>query len=278
VEITHVDEGPVRIITMAGPKGLNIFTGAAREGFEAALTSADRDDGVRVVILQGTARSFSIGADLEAFPEAPCDPTDFVAAFLRTNCLPEQLRKPVLAVVHGQATAGGFELALACDWIFASPAATFSLPEARFGLVAGYAAARLAHTAGAHLARRILMTGEVLGAAEAARLGIPVTVAEQGDPLDAARAMAAQICRSAPQAVRLIKQRSVALARATDPDFTASLTAYAQLWNLPDTLEATAAWRQDRPPVYQPLSDPWLAARDEEADHGEQTDGTAARG
>jgi enoyl-CoA hydratase/carnithine racemase len=103
------------------------------------------------------------------------------------------------------------------------------------------------------------MTGESLSAADAARFGLPVTVPEGHDPLTAAREMAAQICRSTPHAVRLIKQRSVVLERtlSLDPDSSTSLAAYARLWNLPDTQEAVAAWRENRPPVFQPMSDPW---------------------
>ena len=245
MEITFRDDGPVRVVTLSGPRGVNVFTARAHDRLEAVLTEADADDAVRVIVLTGTSRTFSVGADIGAFPPAPCDPTEFVDRFLAVNALPERLDTPVLAAVHGAATAGGFELALACDWILAAPAATFSLPEARFGLVAGYAAARLAQTVGAHRARRLLLTGETLTATQAAEFGLPVTVTDQ-DPLDAAVAMAAQICRSAPHAVRIIKQRSVAQAGATDPDLQVSLQAYAQLWNLPETRSAIAAWRDKR--------------------------------
>ncbi|MFC5751927.1 enoyl-CoA hydratase/isomerase family protein [Actinomadura rugatobispora] len=255
MEISHDDQGPVRVITMSGPGGLNVFTLDVHEELGARLTEADGDDRVRVIILQGTDRSFSAGADIDSFPAAPCDPTTFVTEFLQANSLPERLRKPVLAVVRGSATAGGFELALACDWIFALPEARFSLPEARFGLVAGYAAARLTHIVGAHHARRLLMTGESLTADGAATLGLPVTVAD--DPLQAALGMADQICRGTPHAIRLIKQRTVALGRAFDPDFGISVAAYAQLWNLPDTREAITAWRENRPARQRPLNDPW---------------------
>lgn len=243
MDISCHDEGPVRVVTLSGPRGVNVVTARVHDRLEAVLTEADRDEAVRVVILTGTGRTFSVGADIGAFPEE--DPTEFVARFLAVNALPERLGTPVLAAVHGTATAGGFELALACDWIFAAPSATFSLPEARFGLVAGYAAARLAQTVGAHRARRLLMTGETLTATQAVEFGLPVTVTEQ-DPLEAAAAMAARICRSAPHAVRIIKQRSVAQAGAADPDLQVSLMAYAELWNLPETRSATADWRAKR--------------------------------
>lgn len=237
---------------MRGPRDLNVFTLEAHEALGAALLAADRDEGVRVILLSGTARSFSAGADIEAFPRPPADPAGWVRTFLQANSLPERLTKPVLAVVHGAAVAGGFELALACDWILAGPDATFALPEARFGLVAGYGAARLAQSIGAHRARRLLLTGETLNAGDAAALGLHVTAVQQGDPLDAAHEMAEQICRSAPEAVRVIKQRSVSQALALDPGFEVSLEAYTRLWNHPDTQEGIAAFREGRDPVFLP--------------------------
>jgi len=257
MDISFEDRGAVRVVTMSGANGLNVFTDEAHAMLREQLTAADKNDGTRVIVLRGTKRSFSVGADIEAFPPAPADPTPFVSQFLHANSLPERLAKPVLAVVEGVAMAGGFELALACDWIFAGPRAVFSLPEARFGLVAGYAAARLTETIGMHRARRLLMTGETLSAADAVALGLPVTVVADSDVLEAAMVMAAQICASAPQAVRAIKQRSVAAAEARDPSLHNGVGAYAQLWNLPDTAEAIAAWRERRDPVFRPLSNPW---------------------
>jgi enoyl-CoA hydratase/carnithine racemase len=255
MEITAEDRGVLRVLTMTGPGDLVVFDEEAHQRLGTHLEAADEDDAVRVVLLRGTARSFSVGADIDAFPEPPADPTGFVTHFLHANSLPERLRKPVLAVVDGLVTAGGFELALACDWIFATPRATFSLPEARFGLVAGYAVTRLAHAVGPHRARRLLMTGESLTATRAAEWGLPVTVAD--DPLAEAEAMGNEIARSAPHAVRIIKQQSVAAGLAQDPRFRASAATYAQLWNLPDTVEAISAWREGRSPVFRPLDRPW---------------------
>jgi enoyl-CoA hydratase/carnithine racemase len=201
------------------------------------------------------------------FPVAPCDPTSFVESVLVSDSMPERLRKPVLAVVEGQAIAGGFELALACDWIYASERAQFRLPEARFGLVAGYAAARLSSIVGSARARRLMMTGEMISAVDAERYGIHVTITRPGGALAAALAMAEDICRSAPHAVRLIKQRSVAGVMASDPGFRVSLAAYAQLWNSPDAAEAMTAFRERRPPVFGPMDAPWSAGT--AAGHGE---------
>jgi enoyl-CoA hydratase/carnithine racemase len=257
MDISFEDRGAVRVVTMSGADGLNVFTDEAHAMLREQLMAADEDDGIRVIVLRGTKRSFSVGADIEAFPPAPADPTPFVSRFLHANSLPERLGKPVLAVVEGLATAGGFELALACDWIFAGQHAAFAFPEARFGLVAGYAAARLAETIGMHQARRLLMTGETLSAVDAVAAGLPVTVVPDSDVLEAAMVMAAQICASAPHAVRAIKQRSVAGAEARDPALRNGIGTYAQLWNLPDTSEAIAAWRERRDPVFRPLSNPW---------------------
>lgn len=255
VHVSARDEGAVRIVTMSSPGGVNVFTDDSLADLEDALTKADADDAIRVVVLRSGERSFAAGADIDAFPEPPTDPTSFVSRLLHGNSAPERLQKPVIAAVDGAVVAGGFELALACDWIVASPSVTFSLPEARFGLVAGYAAARLPQLVGTHWTRRLLMTGEALSASEAAAIGLPVTVADE--PLQGALEMADQMCHSAPQAVRIIKSRSVAQAQAVDPGFTVGLAAYAQLWNLPDTRDALHAWRNGQDVEFRPLSDPW---------------------
>jgi enoyl-CoA hydratase/carnithine racemase len=259
VRIAVDDRDAVRVVSMAGDDGLNFFGADDRRRLDATLAAADHDDGIRVVILQGTERSFSVGADLGEFPASPGDPTDFVESALVSASTPERMRKPVLAAVEGMAIAGGFELALSCDWIFASCDARFRLPEASFGLVAGYAAARLTGLIGSARARRLLMTCEELSAEDAERLGLHVTVKNRGEALDGALEMAKMICRSAPHAVRLIKQRSVAQAMAQDPDFRVSLSAYGQLWNAPDTTEAMIAFRDRRTPVFRPMDRPWQA-------------------
>lgn len=255
VHVTARDEGSVRIVTMSSPGGVNVFTDESLAELEDILAQADGDDTVRIIVLRSGERSFAAGADIDAFPEPPADPTSFVSRLLHGNSAPERLRKPVLAVAEGAVVAGGFELALACDWIIASPTASFSLPEARFGLVAGYAAARLPQMVGTHWARRLLMTGETLAASDAAAIGLPVTVADE--PLRGALSMAEQMSRSAPQAIRIIKSRSVAEAQAVDPGFTVGLGAYAQLWNLPDTRDSLRAWRDGGQVEFRPLSDPW---------------------
>jgi enoyl-CoA hydratase/carnithine racemase len=256
-DINSEDRGAIRILAMSSLDGLNILSAADRKVLDELLVDADHDDRVRAIVLTGSDRAFSVGADINEFPKAPCDPAEYVQTALGALSRPERLRKPVLAAVSGRVVAGGFELALACDWIFASEEAEFSLPEARFGLVAGYAAARLPDLIGPARARRLLMSGESITASKAEALGVHVTIVTDGSPLDRALQFAEELSQSAPQAVRLIKQRTVRAAGWRDPDLGVSISGYAELWNNPDTIEGLRAFADRRPPVFRTIDATW---------------------
>lgn len=238
--------GTTAVVKLSTPDGLNLLTSQLRSELEEGLTALDHDSGVRAIVLQGTERAFSSGADINELPLPPCDPRGLLKRILSVIRLPERLGKPVIAVVEGNALAGGFELALACDWIFASPDARFSLPEVAVGLVPGYALSRLPMLVGEAKARRMMLDPVLMGPEEVAAMGIHVTPCE--DPAAAAMAMAERMAAAAPNSAALVKRLTNRWLRMSD--FTLVIEAYGFLFNTQDAAEGIQAFREHREPQF----------------------------
>jgi enoyl-CoA hydratase/carnithine racemase len=241
----------VRLVRMSSTDGLNPLSAADRREFAEHLHRADQDPQVRAIVLLGSDRAFSVGADIKDFPEPPCDPSDYLIDALEVFSLPERIAKPVVAVVTGLAIAGGMELALASDWVFAEPGARMSLTEAHFGMLPGYALSRLPGIIGRTAARRLMMTCEELRAEDAMRLGLPVSLSERGRGLADALSFCAQTARSSMTSIAEIKRRTAFV--GADADFRETVTAYARLWNLDDAIEGLTAFRERRQPDFSQL-------------------------
>ena len=140
--------------------------------------------GSRVVALTGARSTFIAGADISEFPALLADPAAVAAHVRATRPLFELLGsipQPVVAVVRGAAVGGGLEVALACDLVVAEDTARVGLPEVKLGLIPGGGGTqRLARQVGRVVASRLVMTGELLGAEEALRLGILSHVVPHG--------------------------------------------------------------------------------------------------
>lgn len=242
-EIESETREAVRILTMTSANGLNSLSAADRTNMAAALTAADEDPDVRAVVLRGSSRAFSVGADVMDFPAAPCDPTQYLLEALAVFSLPERLSKPVVSVVSGHAIAGGFELALATDWIFAEPGARMSLSEATFGMLPGYALSRLSSIVGRPRARRLMITAEVLDPQSAVAFGLPVTASATGRGLADALDFCRQTMGTAPASLAEVKRRTAFT--GDDADFRRTVERYAQLWNEPDAVARVADFRND---------------------------------
>jgi methylglutaconyl-CoA hydratase len=178
----------VATIALARPDVHNAFNETLIAELTRALRAADADDAVRVVVLAGRGRSFCAGADLNwmkrmaayGHAENVAD-ASALAAMLATLA---GLSKPTIARVHGAAFGGGVGLVAACDIAIAAADATFSLSEARLGLIPATIGPYVIEAIGAREARRWFLTAERFGAAEALRIGL-VHAVVPGDALDA---------------------------------------------------------------------------------------------
>jgi enoyl-CoA hydratase len=211
--------GAIRMVTIDRPSALNsidpptmaALLAAFEDGGRAAAAGAGAGAGaVRVMILTGAGpRAFAAGADIAALAGmSPGEAQAFSELGHRVAATIEALPVPVIAAVNGFALGGGCEMALACDFIFATDAARFGLPEVKLGAIPGFGGTqRLPRRIGAARAREWLYTGALVGAEEAARLGLVNRVFPGIDALMAGtRQVAAQIAAQPPLAVAQAKR------------------------------------------------------------------------
>ncbi len=208
----RVDD-PVATITINRPQKRNALTRAMIDDLREALRDAYNEKRVRAIVLAAAGTAFCAGRDVEEMLVVDGDTsTDLQrwgeeAEQLRDLMLEMlELPKPIIATVNGPAAGAGAGLVLASDVVIASPAATFGLPDPRLGVVAGVEGPLLAFRLGAGPAARLLLTGEMIDAAEALRLGVYHEAVEDRFLWARAVEVGRQCAAGAPEAVQLTKR------------------------------------------------------------------------
>jgi enoyl-CoA hydratase len=187
------DHGAVRLLTLNRPKARNALSRDLIRATYAALTEADAEESVRAVVLTGADPAFCAGVDLK---EAQRDGLKYFQEFRSQSCIAAvaKMRTPIVGAINGATFTGGLEMALGCDFLVASERAVFADTHARVGILpAGGMTARLPHVVGLAMARRLSMTGEVVDAARAERIGLVTEVVSHERLLDRALELAGQI-------------------------------------------------------------------------------------
>jgi enoyl-CoA hydratase/carnithine racemase len=196
--LTTVADG-VATVTLNRPGKRNAMNGPMLLGLRDAFDELDARRDVRVVVVRGAGPAFCAGMDLremEAQRGAIGDPDQGVVAILRRV---EASRHPTIALVHGDAIAGGCELALHCDLRVAADGARFGMPLARIGLVVPFPLAqKLVEIIGPAATRHLLFTGRLIDAARAQQLGMVHDVVPAADVEKATYALARTIASNAP--------------------------------------------------------------------------------
>ncbi len=195
----------IAYITFNRPKVLNALNRKTVEELRDALLDARDDSSVRVLILTGAGeKSFVAGADIgELAQRTPVDGKDFSLFGQSVFHLLETLGKPSVCAINGFALGGGCELALSCTIRIASKTAKLGQPEVKLGIIPGYGGSqRLARLCGKGAAHELCLTGEMITAEEALRIGLVNHIYEPADLLPAADAMAKKIIANAPLAVK----------------------------------------------------------------------------
>ena len=201
---TELRDNGICILTLSAPKSLNALNSALIAELDEFLTGLDTEK-VRVLILTGDGdKSFVAGADISEM--AHLGETEGLAfgqrgaeAFRKLEDLPI----PTIAAINGFALGGGCEIAMACDIRYAATNAKFGQPEVGLGIIPGFSGTyRLPKLIGQGMAKELIYSGKVIRADEALRIGLVNQVVEQAELMPAVIALAEQILRHAPLAVR----------------------------------------------------------------------------
>ena len=198
-------DGSISYITVNRPKVLNALNMATMNELHAAFTQLKEDREVRVVILTGAGeKSFVAGADIgELQKNNPVEAKAYTHRGQAVLELIENLGKPVIACINGFALGGGCELAMACTMRLASENAKLGQPEVKLGIIAGYGGTqRLPRLVGKGIAMQLLLTGEMITAQEAHRIGLVNEVVPAAQLIARAEAIAQAIIKNAPLAIQ----------------------------------------------------------------------------
>jgi len=248
------DRGAVRWITLNRPEKLNALDAATIEDLHGAFEAAGSDPGVRVVVLTGAGpKAFVAGADIAQMQaQTPVQARDFSRRGQLLMSRIEQLGKPVVAMINGFALGGGFELAMACHLRLAAETAKVGQPEVNLGLIPGFGGTqRLVRLCGRGPALELCLLGQPIDAARALALNL-VTEVHPADALEArVQALAEQLARSAPLALRGVLDAIVHGAEAPLPvGLEFETQAFAVCFATEDMREGTSAFLARRKPEF----------------------------
>ena len=250
-DILTETRGAVGLIRLNRPKVLNALRDELIAALVMALEAWEKDDTIRAVVLTGGESVFAAGADISELAgatSASLSKTDRLAQWAKVR----EFSKPLIAAVSGFALGGGCELAMACTLRLAADTAKIGQPEISLGLIPGYAGTqRLPRLVGKGKAMEMILTGAPIAADEAQRIGLVNRVVPAADLMAQARALAAQLAKNAPIAMRYIMN---AVDKGMEIPFADACQYEATLFGLvastDDMREGTAAFLQKRKPEF----------------------------
>ena len=249
-------EAPVAVVTFNRPNVLNALRTRLLTELSEALDQIAGDDRVRAVIITGGGdKAFAAGADiteLNALASAGLGAAQSRSGQALTRKI-ERLAKPVIMAVNGFALGGGCEIAMAGDIIVASENAKFGQPEVNLGLIPGYGGtARTTRRIGKGMATYLCLTGEMIDAREAQRLGLVERVVPHAELMNEARRIATTIASKAPLAIAACK-RAINNGAHLGIDDALEIEAleFGTLVDTEDIKEGTGAFLEKRKPVWK---------------------------
>lgn len=202
-------ENNITTVTINRPKALNALNQQTLIELQSAFSSFADNDEVQVIIITGNGdKAFVAGADIAAMqPLSALEARQFAKFGHQVMQRIESCPKPVIAAVNGFALGGGCELALVCDIRIAAENARFGQPEVNLGIIPGFGGTqRLARLIGKGRALELIMTGDMIDANEALRIGLVNRVVAANQLLKTAKKMATTIISKGPYSVKLAKQ------------------------------------------------------------------------
>jgi enoyl-CoA hydratase/carnithine racemase len=252
-DVLRERRGHVEILTINRPEARNAINGGVSKAMSSIMDELADDTECWVVIVTGSGdKAFSAGMDLKAFSSG--EGGDIIGASGGFAGLTmRDFPKPIIAAVNGSALAGGFEIMLSCDLVVAAEHATFGIPEAKRGLIAGAGGLiRMPKRLPMAVALELAMTGDPIDAERARALGLVNKVVPAASLLDEAVALAERIAANAPLAVRYSKS---VMKRAADvPEsegWKINQEAVGIVFSSADAMEGPVAFAEKRPPNWQ---------------------------
>jgi enoyl-CoA hydratase len=245
-------EDAVALVTVDRPDAMNALDLSTLTDLRDRLRELADDEGARVVVLTGAGdRAFVAGADIKYMSGLGVEEAKAWGALgHEAGSLLETMPKPTIAAVNGFALGGGCELALACDFRYASGAAKLGQPEVNLGIIPGWGGTqRLARVCGLGVAKELIFTGRLVDAEEAARIGLVNGV---HDPvLDKARETAALLSSKSPVALRVMKRlANRALGGEHAENLAAEGESFGELFSSEDAREGLTAFVEKREPKF----------------------------
>jgi enoyl-CoA hydratase len=239
-------EGALAIVTVAREAALNALSSRVIAELTTAVGELEVSTEIRAVIVTGAGdKAFVAGADIAEMRDmTPLQAQAFAEMGGALAHSIETSEKPWIAAVNGFALGGGCELALACDFVYASDKAKFGQPEVKLGIIPGFGGTqRLARRVGIAKAKELCMTGDMIDAAEALRIGLADAVWPGAELLARARDVAGRIAANGPLAVAEVK-RLVQLGQSTTLDHAIALEqqSFGLLFSTADQREGMSAF------------------------------------
>jgi enoyl-CoA hydratase len=252
--LLDVSEG-IATVTINRPAALNAMTRATLEELEQVISEIGRNPEIRVAILTGAgSKAFVAGADIAALRDMNSSQArDLALLAHRTYTAIEQSSKPFIAAVNGYALGGGCELSMACDMRIASENAKFGQPEINIGILPGFGGTqRLPRLVGKGLALEIILSGDMVDATEALRIGLVNRVVPQSELAEVARQLARKIAAKGRIAIQLCK---AAVGNGLEMDLTKACAYEAELFgysfSTADQKEGMSAFLEKRVAVFR---------------------------
>jgi enoyl-CoA hydratase len=249
------EEG-IATLTINRPQALNALNRATMADLSAAIEELERDTSTRCVILTGAGdRAFVAGADINELRTiaGAAEGAEFAARGQALFFRIENLNKPVIAAINGYALGGGCELAMACDIRLAADSARLGQPEVNLGIIPGYGGTqRLPRLVGKGRAKWLILSGDMISAQEALRIGLVDFVVPAAQLMATARELAQQVASKAPLSIAWAKQ-SINVGSETNLVAACAYEAsqFGLVCDTEDRIEGTSAFLEKRPPHFK---------------------------
>ncbi len=253
--VTASDHEGIRILTLNDPTRRNPLSPALVKDLLEALDTAEQDEAVQALVFTGAGQAFSAGADLEFLKNVTtagaetnyAHSRELMRLFQRVYTFP----KPTIAAINGPAVAGGAGLATACDLAVISEGAKIGYTEVKIGFVAALVGVILVRNVGEKHAKELLLTGKLVSAQEACRMGLVNRVVPPEQLMEEALALAQEVGANAPTSLSLTKELLNALpGMGLEDGFRLASIANAWVRETGDLAEGIAAFFEKRPPGF----------------------------